>query len=170
MGSIPPTDMTIPAGPTWQTTQTPAPAQREALFASLQRPAFANVLALQLRLTMAPAKSRLPIPTTGSVERSFSARQRRPYVRTNRGAAAPASDRHGAYRGFGGRHQLPNRIVISLMSHHRHLRPRRQRMAADDDRPAASPVRHRLAHLHLPRTHRRRRLLLPPPAPARRWS
>ena len=35
------------------------------------------------------------------------------------------------------------------------------------DRPAPGPVRHRPAHLHLPRAHRRRRLLPPPPAPAR---
>ena len=49
--------------------------------------------------------------------------------------------------------------------HHRHLKPRPQRMARPDDRPATSPVRRRPAHLHLPRAHRRRRVLPPPPAP-----
>src|SRR6266542_3808303 len=49
--------------------------------------------------------------------------------------------------------------------HRGHLQPRRQRMAPAHDRPAAGPVSHRQAHLHLPRAHRRRRLLPPPPAP-----
>ena len=43
--------------------------------------------------------------------------------------------------------------------HHRDLQPHPRRMADDDGRPAARPVRRRPARLHRPRTHHRRTVL-----------
>ncbi len=46
---------------------------------------------------------------------------------------------------------------------HRHLQPHRRRMATDDGRPAAGPVRGRPARLHRPRAGDRGRVLPAPP-------
>jgi len=107
--------------------------------------------ALPTRSTRAPVRPCVrPLPA--AIRRAAHHRRFRP----------PAAHRRPDHRLLRDHHRTPPQSL-----HRGHLQPRRQRMAPAHDRPAASPVRHRPAHLHLPRAHRRRRLLPPPPAPRR---